>query len=95
MSSAPELLNDLQQAHAWLRARVTGQLRTDSRLVQPGDGFIAWPGGVTDGREHVRVSTTYDEKRNVLVFDDEGQVRTMTRKVEQLSPQTIRYLHLE
>ena len=53
MSSAPELLNDLQQAHAWLRARVTGQLRTDSRLVQPGDGFLAWPGGVTDGREHV------------------------------------------
>ena len=50
---------------------------------------------VTDGREHVRVSTTYDEKRNVLVFDDEGQVRTMTRKLEQLSPQTIRYLHLE
>ena len=53
MSRAPELLNDLQQALAWLRARVTGQLQTDSRQVQPGDGFIAWPGGVTDGRQHV------------------------------------------
>lgn len=53
MSRAPELLNDLQQALAWLRARVTGRLQTDSRQVQPGDGFIAWPGGVTDGRQHV------------------------------------------
>ena len=53
MSSAPAYFEQLQQAVAWLRARVTGQLRTDSRLVQPGDGFIAWPGGVTDGRSHV------------------------------------------
>lgn len=53
MSRAPEVLNDLQQAIAWLRDRVTGQLRTDSRKVEPGDGFIAWPGGVTDGRKHV------------------------------------------
>lgn len=53
MSSRPEFLNDLPQAIAWLQARVTGQLRTDSRHVQPGDGFIAWPGGVTDGRKHV------------------------------------------
>ena len=53
MSRAPEFLHNLPQALAWLRARVTGQLRTDSRQVQPGDGFIAWPGGVTDGRQHV------------------------------------------
>ena len=53
MSRAPEFLHDLPQALAWLRARVTGPLRTDSRQVQPGDGFIAWPGGVTDGRQHV------------------------------------------
>jgi UDP-N-acetylmuramyl-tripeptide synthetase len=37
-------------AARWLRQRVTGQLRTDSRLVEPGDGFIAWPGAATDGR---------------------------------------------
>jgi UDP-N-acetylmuramyl-tripeptide synthetase len=53
VSSVPEFLKDVQQAVAWLRARVTGQLRTDSRLVQPGDGFIAWPGGMTDGRKHI------------------------------------------
>ncbi len=47
------LLNP-SQAVQWLRARVTGTLQTDSRQVQPGDGFIAWPGGATDGRLHVR-----------------------------------------
>lgn len=46
-------LTSLQEAVQWLRSRVTGQLRTDSREVQPGDGFIAWPGGVTDGRAFV------------------------------------------
>ncbi len=48
-----ELLQTPQQAAQWLRARVTGVLRTDSRQVQPGDGFIAWPGAATDGRQHM------------------------------------------
>jgi UDP-N-acetylmuramoyl-L-alanyl-D-glutamate--2,6-diaminopimelate ligase len=43
------LLSPLEAAR-WLRQRVTGQLRTDSRLVEPGDAFIAWPGAATDGR---------------------------------------------
>lgn len=43
-----------QEAMHWLRARVTGTLHTDSRQVQPGDGFIAWPGASSDGRAHVR-----------------------------------------
>lgn len=37
----------------WLRSRVTGTIHTDSRKVQPGDGFIAWPGAATDARRHV------------------------------------------
>ena len=40
-------------AAEWLHSRVTGTLRTDSRTVRPGDGFIAWPGAATDGRRHV------------------------------------------
>jgi UDP-N-acetylmuramoyl-L-alanyl-D-glutamate--2,6-diaminopimelate ligase len=40
-------------AAAWLRARVRGTLCTDSRRVQPGDGFLAWPGRVVDARRHV------------------------------------------
>ncbi|MDD2712069.1 MAG: UDP-N-acetylmuramoyl-L-alanyl-D-glutamate--2,6-diaminopimelate ligase [Simplicispira sp.] len=47
------LLGNAAQAVQWLRAHVTGTLQTDSRLVQPGDGFIAWPGTATDGRAHV------------------------------------------
>ena len=41
------------QAAQWLRGCVTGTLRTDSRQVVAGDGFIAWPGAATDGRRHV------------------------------------------
>ena len=41
----------------WLRQHVTGTLHTDSRLIAPGDGFIAWPGAATDGRAHVASAT--------------------------------------
>src|ERR1700752_1892788 len=40
-------------AARWLKSWVTGTLRTDSRAVQPGDGFIAWPGYANDGRRFV------------------------------------------
>ena len=40
-------------AAQWLASRVTGQLRTDSRQVRAGDGFIAWPGYAVDGRQFV------------------------------------------
>ncbi len=47
------ILHSAQDAARWLRSRVTGELRTDSRLVQSGDGFIAWPGAATDGRRYL------------------------------------------
>jgi UDP-N-acetylmuramyl-tripeptide synthetase len=46
-------LKSADQAARWLRSRVSGVLRTDSRKVQPGDGFIAWPGAVHDGRQFI------------------------------------------
>ncbi|MGH6627291.1 MAG: Mur ligase family protein [Burkholderiaceae bacterium] len=46
-------LHSPEQAAQWLRAQVKGTLQTDSRQVGAGDGFIAWPGAATDGREHV------------------------------------------
>ncbi len=62
-SSAPPPAPALQrlagpeQAIAWLRTHwavaVPGVLRTDSRQVLPGDIFIAWPGALNDGRQHV------------------------------------------
>jgi UDP-N-acetylmuramoyl-L-alanyl-D-glutamate--2,6-diaminopimelate ligase len=42
-----------QQAVEWLRQRVTGTLCSDSRALNPGDGFIAWPGTVVDARHYV------------------------------------------
>ncbi len=41
------------QAADWLRLRILGTLRADSRLVQAGDGFLAWPGTATDARRLV------------------------------------------
>ena len=37
----------------WLKGLVKGSLRTDSRQVRAGDGFIAWPGTATDARHYV------------------------------------------
>jgi UDP-N-acetylmuramoyl-L-alanyl-D-glutamate--2,6-diaminopimelate ligase len=42
-----------QDIAVWLRASVTGSLQCDSRRLQPGDGFVAWPGAATDGRRYV------------------------------------------
>jgi MurE/MurF fusion protein len=46
-------LSSATAAAHWLTSRVSGQLRSDSRLLQPGDGFIAWPGAAFDGRAFV------------------------------------------
>jgi UDP-N-acetylmuramyl-tripeptide synthetase len=43
-------------AARWLREWVRGSLRTDSRQVQPGDAFIAWPGYANDGRRWVQAA---------------------------------------
>ena len=40
-------------AARWLKSWVTGTLRTDSRAIQAGDAFIAWPGYANDGRAFV------------------------------------------
>lgn len=51
-------LHSAPQAARWLRSRVTGELCTDSRRVQAGDGFIAWPGAATDGRRYLAQALT-------------------------------------
>ncbi len=50
------LLSSPQEAAAWLDAYVRGALHTDSRKIAAGDGFIAWPGAATDGRQYVAKS---------------------------------------
>ena len=46
-------LHTATEAAQWLSSRVSGVLRTDSRMVGPGDAFIAWPGAATDGRRYL------------------------------------------
>ncbi|MCJ0761972.1 UDP-N-acetylmuramoyl-L-alanyl-D-glutamate--2,6-diaminopimelate ligase [Variovorax terrae] len=41
------------QAAQWLHSRMSGTLHVDSRRIGAGDGFIAWPGAATDGRQYV------------------------------------------
>lgn len=47
------LLRDLDATVAWLRDRGALALATDSRRVQRGDAFIAWPGYGLDARQFV------------------------------------------
>jgi UDP-N-acetylmuramyl-tripeptide synthetase len=53
------MLSSPTHAAQWLKACVTGTLCTDSRMVQPGDGFIAWPGAAVDGRSYVAAALQY------------------------------------
>lgn len=47
-------LKSPEAAARWLQEWTpSGQLRTDSRLVGPGDAFIAWPGYAKDARQFV------------------------------------------
>ena len=59
-----------EQAAQWLRQHVTGELRTDSRQVQPGDGFIAWPGAATDGRQYM--ARAFEQGASVCLMQREG-----------------------
>lgn len=54
----------------WLRARVAGELRCDSRRVQADDGFVAWPGGVHDARRFVSIAL--DDGAAAAVVEAQG-----------------------
>jgi UDP-N-acetylmuramyl-tripeptide synthetase len=64
------LLRTPEEAARWLHGRVAGQLHCDSRRVQPGDGFIAWPGAATDGRRHV--SAAIGQGATACLVEQEG-----------------------
>jgi len=67
------------EASQWLRSRVSGMLHTDSRKVRAGDGFIAWPGAATDGRQYVKAALAQGARACIVEregvesyqFDDE------------------------
>ena len=46
-------LESREAAHAWLLLRKIRALAADSRRVETGDAFVAWPGHASDGRQYV------------------------------------------
>ena len=48
-----QVLRDPAEAAAWLARCCRGRLRADSRKVEPGDAFLAWPGRTHDARAQV------------------------------------------
>lgn len=63
-------LKSPEAAARWLKSWVTGTLRTDSRQVRAGDGFIAWPGHATDGRRFVQAAL--DAGAATVLVEEEG-----------------------
>ena len=70
MATALQILNTPAEAAQWLRSRVTAALQTDSRKVRTGDGFIAWPGASTDGRQFV--SAALQNGANACLIEQTG-----------------------
>jgi UDP-N-acetylmuramyl-tripeptide synthetase len=68
-----QMLHNAPEAARWLRARVTGELRTDSRLVGAGDAFIAWPGAATDGRQYLAQALAQGASACLLEDEDHAQ----------------------
>ncbi len=71
-------------AARWLSSWVTGALRTDSRRVEPGDAFIAWPGYANDGRQYVKqalergAATCLVEREGIEAFGfEDARVATL------------------
>ena len=63
-------LHTIAQVQAWLAQNVTRALQSDSRKVQAGDGFVAWPGAATDARSHV--VTALAQGAAVCLVEHEG-----------------------
>lgn len=63
-------LHTPSQAAQWLRERVTGTLQSDSRKLQAGDGFIAWPGTAVDARQFVGAALSAGAAACLVEHDD-------------------------
>ncbi len=54
----------------WMGAHLCKSLQTDSRKIEPGDAFIAWPGTATDGRRYV--SDAFARGALVCIVEESG-----------------------
>jgi len=77
-------LATVEEALAWLQAQGAQRLCADSRHVQVGSAFIAWPGYATDGRRFVDAACAAGavaclveaEGARAFRFNDESKVAT-------------------
>ncbi len=93
-------LHTSTEAASWLRSHITGTLRTDSRQVLPGDGFIAWPGAAVDARAHVAAALTSGavaclvERAGVASFDfSDARIATYAGLRKASAPIASSYFH--
>ncbi len=74
-------LQSVADALEWLGRHGVVALTTDSRKVQPGDAFIAWPGASRDGRQFVGdalaagAAACIVEEEGIDEFDFQGDAR--------------------
>jgi UDP-N-acetylmuramoyl-L-alanyl-D-glutamate--2,6-diaminopimelate ligase len=80
-------------AASWLAARVRGSLRTDHRRVQPGDGFLAWPGYAHDARRFVgaalqsgAAACLVDDNHLASFGFDDARIAAVPRLKDQAGP---------
>lgn len=93
MSALHQTFTSPQAAAQWLRRHTRGTLRSDSRQVEPGDAFLAWPGAATDARSHVAsalaagAAACLVEAEGVAAFDlDPVRVATYTGLRQAAAP---------
>lgn len=98
MSALHQTFASPQAAAQWLRRHTRGTLRSDSRQVQPGDAFLAWPGAATDARSHVAdalaagATACLVEAEGVAAFDlDPALVATYTGLRKAAAPVAAAY----
>jgi UDP-N-acetylmuramoyl-L-alanyl-D-glutamate--2,6-diaminopimelate ligase len=81
-----QTLHSPAQAAEWLRQHVTGALCTDSRTIQQGDGFIAWPGMATDGRAYVASAFQHGATACLVEAEDCSQWHSAWQAVSDKVP---------
>ncbi|MCX8517234.1 MAG: UDP-N-acetylmuramoyl-L-alanyl-D-glutamate--2,6-diaminopimelate ligase [Rhodoferax sp.] len=79
------MLHTTRQAAEWLKSRVTSGLHSDSRKVQAGGGFIAWPGAVNDARAHVPAALQAGASACLVEAEGAAAFRLPDEGVEQFS----------
>ena len=77
-----QIMTTPEQAVAWLRQRGVRRLHTDSRKVDAGDAFLAWPGARHDGRSHVDASL--QRGAAACLIEAEGFQQDLTTSMTQV-----------